>query len=109
MFDQVGGFDEANLPVAFNDVDLCLRIGELGLRVVWTPFAELYHLESASRGSDAMPENVARAYRECRYMRARWGEVLDADPFFNPNFASEGVYPMLAFPPRRVKPWRRIV
>lgn len=109
VFDQIGGFDETNLPVSFNDVDLCLRIGERGLRMVWTPFAELYHLESVSRGSDASPENKERAAQECCYMRARWGEVLDADPFFNPNFAREGVYPTLAFPPRRVKPWRREV
>jgi hypothetical protein len=50
VFFEVGGLDEVNLPVSFNEVDLCLRVGHRGYRVVWTPFAELFHLESASRG-----------------------------------------------------------
>jgi len=87
VFDRVGGMDAVNLPVALNDVDLCLRIRELGLRIVWTPFAELLHLESASRGSDQTPGTVERFRRECRYMRDRWGPVLDADPFYNPGFS----------------------
>jgi GT2 family glycosyltransferase len=86
VFDSVGGFDEANLPVAFNDVDLCLRIREKGYRNIWTPFAELYHLESASRGSDLTPDKIDRFSSECRYMRKRWGDVLDNDPFYNPAF-----------------------
>jgi len=87
VFDRVGGLDAVNLPVALNDVDLCLRIRELGLRIVWTPFAELLHLESASRGSDQTPGTAERFRRECRYMRDRWGPVLDADPFYNPGFS----------------------
>lgn len=83
---RAGGLDEINLPISFNDVDLCLRIRALGLRNLWTPFAELYHLESVSRGSDASPEQIARAAREAGYMRTRWGQVLDNDPFYNPNF-----------------------
>lgn len=86
VYAEVGGLDEANLPVAFNDVDLCLRIRDHGLRIVWTPFAELYHLESRSRGTDTTPEQIARAAREADYMRARWGQVLDQDPFYNANF-----------------------
>ena len=53
VFFEVGGLDEINLAVVFNDVDLCLRLGDHGCRVVWTPFAELFHLESASRGLDS--------------------------------------------------------
>ncbi|WP_459677229.1 glycosyltransferase family 2 protein [Acidisoma sp. 7E03] len=83
---QAGGLDEINLPISFNDVDLCLRIRTLGLRIIWTPFAELYHLESVSRGPDASPEQIDRAAREADYMRERWSDVLDHDPFYNPNF-----------------------
>jgi len=106
VFDAVGGLDEVNLPVAFSDIDLCLRIGERGLRVIWTPFAELYHLESASRGSDqTSPEKIARFNNEARYMRERWGNLLDSDLYFNPNLALHSVLGMPAFPPRRRKPW----
>lgn len=86
VFVEVGGLDADNLAVAFNDVDLCLKIRERGYQIVWTPRAELYHLESASRGSDTRPETAARFAREIAHMRARWGPVLDADPYFNPNF-----------------------
>jgi GT2 family glycosyltransferase len=81
-----GGLDEEHLPVSYNDVDLCLHIREQGLRIVWTPFAELYHLESASRGGVQSLEQVARAEREFAYMRDRWSEQLDNDPFYNQNF-----------------------
>jgi GT2 family glycosyltransferase len=87
VYEGVGGLDAVNLPVALNDVDLCLRIRALGLRIVWTPFAELLHLESASRGSDQTPETAERFRRECRYLRERWGPVLAADPFYNPGFS----------------------
>lgn len=83
---QAGGLDEINLPISFNDVDLCLRIRALGFRIVWTPFAELYHLESVSRGPDSTPEQIDRAAREADYMRQRWSDVLDHDPFYNENF-----------------------
>jgi GT2 family glycosyltransferase len=81
VFDKVGGFDEG-LPMAYNDVDFCLRVREKGLRVVWTPFAELYHRESASRDGSVDPEAV-------QIMRARWGALLDRDPYYNPNLTRE--------------------
>jgi glycosyltransferase involved in cell wall biosynthesis len=99
-----GGLDETNLAVAFNDVDLCLRIAAMGLRNIWTPFAELHHLESASRGSDMTGAKAARFERECRYMRARWGAMLDEDPFYNRNFDLISSDHELA-QPRRVRPW----
>lgn len=80
-FDEVGGFDEENLPVLFNDVDLCLRIRQLGYLVVYTPYAEIHHHESASRGH-FNPSPV-----EFLYMRERWGEVLDNDPYYNSNLS----------------------
>lgn len=86
VFEAVGGLDEENLPVAFNDIDLCLRIREKGWRNIWTPFAELYHLESFSRGSDLAPDKIARFNRECCYMRQRWGKILDTDPFYHRVF-----------------------
>jgi GT2 family glycosyltransferase len=105
VFDEVGGFDATNLPIAFNDVDLCLRIRERGYRIVWTPFAELYHHESASRGSDMAADRIARFTSEAAYMRRRWGETLDHDPFYNENFSRADHRGTLALPPRRRKPW----
>lgn len=85
-FEAVEGLDEESLTVAFNDIDFCLRVREAGFRVLWTPYAELFHLESASRGSDMTPEKQERFGREARYMRSRWGALLDRDPFYNQNF-----------------------
>ncbi|QYM79768.1 glycosyltransferase [Horticoccus luteus] len=100
VFDEVGGFNETDLPVAFNDVDLCLRVQAAGYRNLWTPFAELYHHESATRGLEDTPEKQARFAREVAYMRAQWAEVLDADPAYNPNLTAEHEDFSLAFPPR---------
>ncbi|WP_253868844.1 glycosyltransferase [Microbulbifer sp. THAF38] len=85
VFEQVGGLDEKNLAVAFNDVDLCLKVREEGYRNLWTPYAELYHHESVSRGADNTVSKRRRAQREAEYMRSRWGEQLDSDPAYNPN------------------------
>jgi GT2 family glycosyltransferase len=105
VFDSVGGLDADNLAVAYNDVDLCLRVRERGWRVIWTPFAELYHLETASRPFDLSPEQFDRYQREVGYMRARWGALLDEDPFYGPNFSlRDGHYQLAA--PRRRRPWR---
>src|SRR5215211_8862451 len=80
IFDEVGGFDEENLRVSFNDVDLCLRIRERGCSIVYTPYAELLHHESVSRGYKGDTAEIL-------YMRARWGKVLDKDPYYNANFS----------------------
>ncbi|WP_444914604.1 glycosyltransferase family 2 protein [Microbulbifer sp. TRSA007] len=85
IFEQVGGLDEKHLAVAFNDVDLCLKVREAGYRNLWTPFAELYHHESASRGADDTLAKRRRAKREADYLRSRWGRLLDTDPAYNPN------------------------
>lgn len=83
----VGGMDEQNLTVAFNDVDYCLKLREQGLRIVWTPDARLWHRESVSRGKDDTPEKIRRfAHEEATVMR-RWGRVLANDPFYNPNLS----------------------
>ena len=107
VYEEVGGLDETNLPVSFNDIDLCLRIRQKGYLVVWTPHAELYHLESVSRGRDTHPDGAERAAREVRYMKECWGESLLCDPYYSPNLTLDDVNFALAFPPRGKKPWLR--
>ena len=89
VFEEVGGFDE-NLSVAFNDVDLCLKIREKGYLIVYTPYAELYHHESLSRGYEDTPEKQTRFLREVEYVREKWGDVIDeGDSYYNPNLTLE--------------------
>jgi glycosyltransferase involved in cell wall biosynthesis len=99
IFEEVGGLDEA-LRVAFNDIDFCLRVRRLGYRNVWTPFAELYHHESATRGYEDSPEKKARFAGEVERMRRLWGDELDSDPAYNPNLTLTAAPFDLAFPPR---------
>lgn len=106
VYDEVGGLDADNLTVAYNDVDLCLRVRARGYRIVWTPFAELYHHESASRGHELTPEKAARFRREVGYLAGRWPEVIAHDPYYNPNLEIIDDDFGLAFPPRTVPPWR---
>ncbi len=105
VYDALGGLDETNLAVAFNDVDYCVRVRAAGHKIIWTPHAELTHWESKSRGSDQTPETRPRFLRESGYMRARWGETLDADPYYNPNLDLYSGVPRPAFPPRVPRPW----
>ncbi|MGH7097159.1 MAG: glycosyltransferase family 2 protein [Stellaceae bacterium] len=106
VFAEIGGFDAANLAVAYNDVDLCLRIRERGHLIAWTPLALLRHHETASRASDLRSDQQHRFGREYAYMRARWGAILDRDPYFNPNLSLQDPTIALAFPPRISYPWR---
>lgn len=99
-YEAVGGLDE-HLKVAFNDIDFCLRLGRAGYRNVWTPFAELIHHESASRGNDDTPERRARFLAEVDYMLQRWGKDIQQDPAYNPNLSLQSVNSELAFPPRQ--------
>jgi O-antigen biosynthesis protein len=80
VFEQVGRFDEVNLPTCFQDVDLCLKVVEAGLSVVYTPFARLYHYESASKRVIALPAEI-------KYMHKRWERYIQEDPFYNPNLS----------------------
>jgi GT2 family glycosyltransferase len=86
VFDAVGGFDEG-LAVAFNDVDLCLRIREHGFRIVYVPHAVLYHFESKSRGSDDTPEKIERDMRERAFMQRRWNCSDREDPYYSPHLS----------------------
>ncbi len=85
-FDAVGGFEET-LAVAFNDIDLCEKLLHIGKYNVYTPFCELYHYESKSRGLDVDKEKDRRFRREIKICRKRWKELEDGDPFFNPNLS----------------------
>ena len=86
-FEEVGGFEE-QLSVAFNDVDLCLRLREKGYLVVYDPYAELYHYESKSRGAEDSKEKVRRFQSEIEFMRCRWEKLLKAgDPYYNKNLS----------------------
>lgn len=99
-YDALGGMKHVEFPVTFNDVDLCLRLGETGKEIVWTPQAELFHVESASRGTDELAEKTARAHRELSNMRSAWGKVLLADPSYNRNLNRDRApYEGLAMPP----------
>ena len=89
LYEQVGGLDES-FTVALNDVDFCLRLRALGLLNIFTPFAELYHYESKSRGLDKDGASAERYNKEVAHFRERWKKELDAgDPYFNPNFSLE--------------------
>jgi len=105
IYRDVGGLDDKNLPISFNDVDFCLKIREIGFRNLWTPFAEFYHNESASRGLDDNEEKKARFQRETSYMLARWAHQLCNDPAYNPNLNFYNGSPYLAAEPRVKKPW----
>jgi GT2 family glycosyltransferase len=104
-FLEVGGFDEHELAVAFNDVDLCLKVARRGGRVIWTPAVVAEHHESPSRGDDMVPGKAARFFRENYVMFQRWHEVLAADPFYNPHFSERpngAVHQWRKDPPRKL-------
>ena len=85
-FEKIGGFDESNLAVSFNDVDLCLKIRSENLLVVYTPYAKLYHYESKSRGEDDTAEKKERVNKEIAYFKERWKiELENGDPYYNRN------------------------
>jgi len=80
-FFEAGAFDESNLAVAFQDVDLCLKLLDLGYRNVYTPYAKLYHHESVTK-TEKVPNP-----QEDGYMKARWAKYIADDPYYNPNLA----------------------
>ncbi len=102
---EVGGLNERDLPIAFNDVDLCCKLVAAGYRNLWTPYAEFYHHESATRGIEDTPEKKARFQSEIDYMMTTWGEFLLNDPAYNPNLTLVGEDFSPAYLPRTKKPW----
>lgn len=87
-FDAVGGFEEA-FTVAFNDVDLCLKVQALGRDNVWLHEAELYHFESQTRGYDDKGKKKKRFEQEKVMMEEKWGPLIENDPFYNPNLTRD--------------------
>jgi GT2 family glycosyltransferase len=103
VFDEVGGLDERAFPVAFNDVDLCLRIQQRGMHLLWSAFAQLIHAESASRGKDLTAEKKSRAQREQENFIKRWGATqndLNYHPALSLDYLT-GPYGGIALPPQR--------
>lgn len=98
IFERVGGFDEKNLTITFNDVDLCIRIHQMGYRNLYTPYAELYHHESKTRGFTAIQS-------EEDYFADRWATELQNDSAYNPNLSLISEDFSLSFPPRIRFPW----
>ena len=87
LFEKAGGLDES-FAISLNDVDFCLKLRRMGLLNVFTPFAELYHFESVSRGLDTEGEKARRYNEESARFREKWKEVLEkGDPYYNPNFS----------------------
>ena len=87
LYDAVGGFEE-KLTVAYNDVDFCLKLRELGLLNICTPYAELFHYESISRGYENNSEKRERFQSEVAFMKQKWKTVLEqGDPYYNPNMS----------------------
>jgi GT2 family glycosyltransferase len=89
VYQEVGGLNEKDLKVAFNDVDFCLKVREAGYWNVWTPFAELYHLESKSRGAEDSLEKKERFNKEAVYMMGKWENCLRSDPFYSDNLTKD--------------------
>ncbi|WP_428311563.1 glycosyltransferase family 2 protein [Hydrocarboniphaga sp.] len=105
VFEAVGGLDEQNLAVAFNDVDLCLRVTAAGHHIVWTPHACLIHHESKSRGSDDTLQKRERFEREIATMHERWGAQLWSDPYYHPGFSMKLADYSLSAEPVPHWPW----
>jgi GT2 family glycosyltransferase len=103
-YQAVGGLDAEHLRVAFNDVDFCLKLGEMGLRNIYAPSAVLLHHESVSRGYEDTPAKKARFAKEMAVMQERWQHRLKADPAYNPNLTLDGAPFGIARPPR-LKRW----
>ena len=104
-FIKVGGFNENQLGIAYNDIDLCIRLMKAGYRNVWTPHAELYHYESLTREAENTPEKHSRFKSEAEYLKNQWADLLMNDPAYNPNLSVSKPDFSLAFPPRTQKPW----
>ncbi|MRV71405.1 glycosyltransferase [Duganella sp. FT92W] len=99
----VGGMNGVAFPVAFNDVDLCLKLRTAGKSIIWTPYATMLHAESASRGTDDSPQKSLRAQREIDQLRTSWGYLLQHDPAYHPSLnldAYSHAFGGLALPPR---------
>jgi GT2 family glycosyltransferase len=102
---DVGGMDEVRFPIHFNDVDYCLKLRARGKRIVFTPHARLLNCGSASRGPHVISERQGLHERELQNLRAKWGEVLAADPYYSPMLSLDPIpFSALAWPARSMEP-----
>ncbi|MBC7795751.1 MAG: glycosyltransferase family 2 protein, partial [Pyrinomonadaceae bacterium] len=102
VFDEVSGFYAENLPNGLFDADLCLRIGEKGYRIVWTPHAECVQIVDS-----ATEKAVSRNSPETVYFKRRYEKILKNDLFYNPNLSLDDENFSVAIPPRFEKVWRK--
>ena len=109
FWDDLGGLDEQNLTVAYNDIDLCLKARQKGFRIIFTPFAKLMHHESVSRGSDDDPAVNERLNQEINVMLDRWGDLLEFDPAYSPNLSLEDTSFALSEEPRTIPMWKKFI
>lgn len=105
VYEEVGGLNENELAVAYNDVDFCLRVEQAGYRNLWTPHARLVHHESASRGLDTDPVRAARYARECAYLRQNWGTHAPVDGYYHRLLTHADESCSLAPEPWGPRPW----
>jgi len=97
IFEGVGGLDEKDFAVAYNDIDYCLKVEKLGYEVIWTPEAILYHHESISRGDDMSDQHIKRYFKELNRFQKRWKAKGFVDKYYNKHLriSDEGVYPQI--------------
>jgi len=107
VYIKAGGLDDENLKVAYNDVDFCLKLTLLGYKNVWTPFAQLTHHESLSRGNDLDENNLPRFKTEQSFILNKWNNLMVNDPFFNHNLGVDTTATQFAFPPRIAYEWQK--
>lgn len=100
IFEAVDGFNETDLKVAFNDIDLCLKVYEIGYEIIFNPEVLLYHYESVSRGFDDTPDKLARFNKETDYFEKKWKKYIKNDPSYNPNLSLNSINFELALKPR---------
>ncbi len=105
-WDELGGLDEKNLPIAYNDVDLCIKARQRDLKIIFTPYSKVVHHESVSRGVDTPPKRNERLKGEIQAMQDKWGALLYFDPAYSPNLILNGGGFKLAPIPRVLPFWK---
>ena len=106
LYLKVGGLDDQNLKVAYNDVDFCLKLFKLGFKNLWTPFAHLIHYESLSRGTYLDEIITPRFQKEHAFILSKWEQLINNDPFFNHNLGIDTTTTQFAFPPKIKYDWQ---
>src|SRR5262249_4740647 len=109
IFDEIRGFDEKNFAIAFNDVDIGLRLRQARYSIVWSPYAQLFRHESASLGLASAKGSRDQFRAESSNLKRIWAKAIACDPFYNPNLTDTGADFTPATPPRVVKPWKAFI